>query len=93
MLITIKNKVTLIIDNFTLKCSVGKNGIKKNKVEGDKTTPKGLFSIGKLYYRADRVQKPKTKMQDQPQEGAGHGFSKFSVIVFTNAPRMSIFSH
>ena len=62
MLITIKNKVTLIIDNFTLKCSVGKNGIKKNKVEGDKTTPKGLFSIGKLYYRADRVQKPKTKI-------------------------------
>ena len=62
MLITIKDKVTLNIDNFTLKCSVGGNGIKKNKIEGDKATPKGLFSIGKLYYRADRVQKPKTKI-------------------------------
>jgi L,D-peptidoglycan transpeptidase YkuD (ErfK/YbiS/YcfS/YnhG family) len=62
MLITIKNKGTLIIDNFTFKCSVGKNGIKKNKIEGDNATPRGLFSIGKLYYRADRVQRPGTRI-------------------------------
>mgnify|MGYP006135051415 FL=1 len=62
MLITIKNKGTLIIDNFTFKCSVGKNGITKNKKEGDKCTPKGHFSIGKLYYRADRVNKPESKI-------------------------------
>ena len=62
MLITIKNKGTLIIDNFTFKCSVGKNGIKKNKIEGDNATPRGLFSIGKLYYRADRVQRPETRI-------------------------------
>ncbi len=62
MLITIKNKGTLIIDNFTFKCSVGKNGIKKNKIEGDNATPRGLFSLGKLYYRADRVQRPGTRI-------------------------------
>ena len=62
MLIAIKNKDTLIIDDFTFKCSVGKNGIKKNKIEGDNATPKGLFSIGGLYYRADRVQRPETKI-------------------------------
>ena len=62
MLIKIKNKDTLTIDNFIFKCSVGKNGIKRNKKEGDNATPKGLFSIGKLYYRADKVNKPQTKI-------------------------------
>ena len=62
MLITIKNKDTLIIDDFIFKCAIGKNNVKKNKKEGDKATPLGLFSIGKLYYRADRVKKPSTKI-------------------------------
>ena len=62
MLIKLKNKETLIIDDFKFKCSIGKRGIKKHKIEGDKSTPKGLFSLGKLYYRADRVDKPKTKL-------------------------------
>ena len=59
MLIRLKNKETLIIDDFKLKCCIGKNGLKKNKVEGDKSTPKGIFSLGKIYYRSDRVIKPK----------------------------------
>ena len=62
MLITLKNKETLLIDSFIFKCSIGKNGIKSQKKEGDKCTPKGLFSIGTLYYRADRVKKPPTKI-------------------------------
>lgn len=61
MLITLKNKDTLVCDEFFFKCCVGKNGIKIKKVEGDKTTPKGTFSIGALYYRADKVKKPITK--------------------------------
>jgi len=62
MLINLKNKDTLTIDDFKFKCSIGKKGIKKNKIEGDKSTPKGFFSIGKLYYRADRVPRPKTDL-------------------------------
>ena len=62
MLITIKNKETLNIDDFTFKCSLGKNGINTQKKEGDKTTPRGSFSLGKLYYRADRVKKPITQI-------------------------------
>ena len=62
MLINLKNKDRLIIDDFKFKCCVGKNGIKKTKIEGDKSTPKGIFSLGKLYYRADRVKKPLTKI-------------------------------
>ena len=62
MLIKIKNKDTLIFDEYKLKCSIGKGGIKKNKIEGDKSTPKGIYKLGKLYWRADRVEKPITKL-------------------------------
>ena len=62
MLLTLKNKGTLIIDDFVFKCSIGKNGTKTRKREGDKATPKGIYSLGKLYYRGDRIQKPLTKL-------------------------------
>ena len=62
MIIKIKNKDTLIVDEFKLKCCVGKNGISKNKTEGDLTTPAGNFKIGNLYWREDRVKKPETKL-------------------------------
>ena len=62
MLITLKDKDTLTFKEFIFKCSTGENGIKIKKVEGDKSTPKGIFSIGTLYYRADRVEKPVTKI-------------------------------
>ena len=55
MIIHVKNKNTLIIDNFNLKCCVGKNGLNAYKKEGDYSTPKGLFKIKKLYFRKDRV--------------------------------------
>ena len=41
----------------------GKNNTKSKKKEGDNSTPKGIFSIGKLYYRKDRVKKPITKIK------------------------------
>ena len=62
MLINLKNKDTLEFDEFKFKCSIGKKGIKKNKIEGDKCTPKGIFKLGNLYYRKDRVKKPITKL-------------------------------
>lgn len=33
-----------------IDASIGKNGVNSNKKEGDKTTPAGLFSIGKAFY-------------------------------------------
>ena len=63
MLINLKNKYTLEFDEFKFKCSIGKEGLKKNKIEGDKCTPKGLFDLGTLYYRSDRVQKPQTLLK------------------------------
>ena len=63
MTIIIKNKETLLFDDFKFKCSVGKKGFSKNKKEGDYTTPKGIFRLGNIYYRADRVQKPQSKLK------------------------------
>ena len=62
MTIIIKNKETLIFQEFSFKCCIGKNGSSNNKIEGDKKTPKGLFSLGNLYYRKDRNIKPTTKL-------------------------------
>jgi L,D-peptidoglycan transpeptidase YkuD (ErfK/YbiS/YcfS/YnhG family) len=63
MLINLKNKGTLEFDEFKFKCSIGKNGLKKNKIEGDKCTPRGLFDLGTVYYRSDLVQKPQTLLK------------------------------
>ena len=63
MLIKVKNKDKLIVDFFKLKCCIGKSGIKANKVEGDKSTPSGIFQLGNVYYRSDRVKKPLTKLK------------------------------
>ena len=63
MIIKIKNKDTLIYDKFIFQCCVGKNGFSKNKVEGDKKTPIGNFSLGNLYYRNDRKIKPISKLK------------------------------
>ncbi|MDA9615861.1 L,D-transpeptidase family protein [Candidatus Pelagibacter sp.] len=63
MIIHVKNKNTLLVDDFKFKCCVGKNGLNSNKKEGDLSTPKGLFSLKKLYFRKDRVGLPKCKIQ------------------------------
>ncbi|WP_440669626.1 L,D-transpeptidase family protein [Candidatus Pelagibacter sp. HIMB1483] len=63
MIIYLKNKHTLMIDDFSFKCCVGKNGISKRKIEGDKKTPIGSFGIENLYYRNDRIRKPSTKLK------------------------------
>ena len=63
MTIFLKNKHTLQIDDFYLKCCVGKNGVTRRKKEGDYKTPSGIFKIGKLYFRKDRIKKPKTFLE------------------------------
>ena len=63
MTILLKNKHTLKIDDFHFQCSIGKNGISKKKKEGDNKTPKGFFKIQHLYFRKDRLKKPKTRLK------------------------------
>ena len=52
----------LLYKGYKFKCSMGKSGAKKNKKEGDNATPQGIFSLGKLYYRSDRIKKVSTNL-------------------------------
>ena len=63
MIIYLKNKHTLIVNDFHLKCSIGKKGISSSKKEGDDKTPKGTFFLENLYYRKDRINNPQTKLK------------------------------
>ena len=63
MLLKLKNKEYLIVDEFKFKCSIGKKGLKSKKKEGDNCTPIGIFKIGKVYYRSDRIKKLETVLK------------------------------
>ena len=63
MIILVKNKHTLQIDEFKFKCCIGKNGSTYNKKEGDRKTPRGKFKIENLYFRKDRIKKPTTLLK------------------------------
>ena len=65
MNILIKNKNTLFFDDFEFRCCVGKRGLTKKKIEGDQKTPRGIFGLDKLYFRADTIKKPKTKLKTE----------------------------
>ena len=60
MTIFLKNKHTLQLDDFYFKCCIGKKGITKSKKEGDHKTPFGTFAVEDLFFRKDRIKKPKT---------------------------------
>jgi len=64
-MIIVTNKV-LKYKNFLFKCAIGKNGITNSKIEGDKCTPSGIYSIEKIYYREDRLNIPKLDFQTIP---------------------------
>ncbi len=63
MSIIVKNKETLLINEFKFKCSSGKKGFSRYKKEGDLKTPVGTFSLGDIYYRPDRIKKPISKLK------------------------------
>lgn len=49
------NRCTALVLDKHYSCSLGANGISKNKVEGDKTTPIGKFKLREILYREDRI--------------------------------------
>ena len=63
MIILLENKHSLQVDEFKFKCCIGKKGLSLNKKEGDKKTPKGIFSLENVYYRKDRIDRPDTKLK------------------------------
>ena len=59
-MITVYQNGELHFQNKIYKCAIGRNGIKKRKLEGDGSTPEGTYSLGPLYYRSDRIKKLRT---------------------------------
>lgn len=53
----------LYLNDYKLKCTVGKRGITGKKKEGDKKTPKGSFKFVSLFYRKDRIKKVKSNLK------------------------------
>ena len=56
-------KHLLLYKGYKLKCSIGKSGSTFSKKEGDLATPKGLFKLGSLYYRKDRIKSLKCSIK------------------------------
>jgi len=42
--------------------ALGRGGIKANKREGDGGTPRGTFRLRRLWWRADRASRPRTRL-------------------------------
>ena len=59
----IVKKHSLSYKGYKLKCSIGKSGTTSIKKEGDESTPKGLFDLGLLYYRKDRIKISRCKIK------------------------------
>ena len=64
-MIIVRNKV-LKYKNFLYKCAVGENGITNSKIEGDRCSPSGIYSIEKIYFRKDKLNLPKIDFQTTP---------------------------
>ena len=57
------NKRLLKYKGHKFRCSIGKSGFSKSKKEGDFTTPIGVFKLGALYFRKDRIKSVKSKLK------------------------------
>ena len=62
-IINFNHKKFLRAGNKIFECQVGSKGLNSpfKKIEGDKTTPTGKWYLNDLYYRSDRILRPKLK--------------------------------
>ncbi len=65
MILVFRNN-KLLFKKKVYRCSLGINGLTSNKKEGDGCTPIGNFSLGKIYFRDDRVNLKNTKKEKVP---------------------------
>ena len=66
LVINLNKNYFLKVGNKAFGCQVGSAGLKNaaKKIEGDKTTPIGKWYLETLYYRSDRVLRPKLKKKN-----------------------------
>ncbi len=59
-------KTTLRYMEKSYPIAIGTNGLNNHKQEGDETTPTGVFPLGRLFYREDRLSLPHTTLSVIP---------------------------
>ena len=52
--------------NTTFPVALGRSGILANKFEGDGGTPRGTFRLKRLWWRQDRMTRPRTLLPTRP---------------------------
>src|SRR5579871_5243680 len=57
---------TLYAHGLCIPVALGRSGIKARKREGDGATPRGRFGVLWVYYRPDRMPRPKTALACKP---------------------------
>ncbi len=48
------------------RCALGRSGVRANKREGDSATPAGILPVRRALYRADRLDRPVTRLPVEP---------------------------
>ena len=56
----------LTANGTTWPIALGRGGISNEKREGDGATPSGIWRLGRVFYRADRVDTPQTGLRTVP---------------------------
>ena len=66
LIINVNKQYFLKVDNKYFCCQIGIKGFEKaiKKVEGDNKTPIGKWYLKSIYYRSDRVLRPKLKKKN-----------------------------
>ena len=66
LLINLNKKHFLKVGNKVFRCQIGEGGLKIaiKKIEGDKTTPIGKWYLKSIYYRPDKILRPKLKKKN-----------------------------
>src|SRR5688572_18392337 len=59
----------LLAGSRAIPVALGRAGIRANKREGDGGTPRGTFRLRRLWWRADRLNRPATRLPVRPIRG------------------------
>ncbi len=61
-----KSRAILRAGPLAIPAAIGANGLTRRPREGDRATPAGAFGLMEVFYRSDRVRRPRTALPVRP---------------------------